>query len=496
MKIAKRVLAAVTIVLLYCSVLFAGGASENKAKEMTGAGTKNPELNYVYINAAFNPDKEPIKQVLEDVSGYKTNYSMLPAENAAMKLNMDLASGNSYDLVRCDSSWFTGLYNQKALLPLNELIETYAPNIATAINPALFAATTVDGKIYGIPNGTPNPYGVFWGIAFRKDILDKHDIAFPDDLDSFTTCLREIKEKTGLIPFTATQPVVDHVLSAFGLSTYTKAENGKIVLRPLQKGMKEYLTYMNDLYEKGYIDSDLAINKSENVQEKFVSGQAVSILMTYGNETNQAVMQPALRANQPEAVLEYILPLKDEKGNRTIPQLAGVTDMVVIPVTSKHPEDAMKFINAILGDDESQLLAIGNEGEHYTFENGEYNPILPKFFQDRGNSWWLVPLNNQYTFPTFWSEIRIKKNMDVYHSFKELSKSSPYGVIDPIAYMPLTETRGKYEQKLKTMERDYYMQVICGAAPIKGYDKFVSQWLAAGGQQLTDDINEWYATKK
>ena len=60
--------------------------------------------------------------------------------------------------------------------------------------------------------------------------------------------------------------------------------------------------------------------------------------------------------------------------------------------------------------------------------------------------------------------------------------------------MPLTEVRTEYEVKLKNMERDYYIQIICGAVPLSDYDAFVQRWLDAGGQELTDEINDWYSS--
>ena len=484
----------ICILLAAASFAFASGSSEENSSATSG--NEKTVLNYVYSNVAFNPADEPIKDTLEEVTGYEVVYHMLPADNPAMKLNMELASGTSYDIVRISTDWFANLVSQNALQPLNDLIDEYGPNIKEHINPEFFDATTVNGKIYGIPNGTANPYGVYWGIAFRQDILDEYGIALPADLDSFTECLREIKEKTGLIPLTTTEPVIDHILSAFSLSTYAKDVDGQIVLRPQQEGMYEYLAYMRNLYEEGLIDTDLPINKKENVQEKFVSGQAVACLITYGSETPMEVMMPALKANFPDCELSYILPLKDENGERQVPQLAGVTDMVVIPVSSTHAVDVIKYLDSTLIPENSKLLAIGEEGIHYSVsEDGTKMPILPEFFEDRGNSWWLVPLNDSYEFPTYWAELRIRKNEDVYNAFRELSRSAEYGQIDPAAYMPLTEVRAEYETKLKNMERDYYIQVICGAVPLSDYDSFVQRWLDAGGRELTEEINNWYSSR-
>ena len=102
------------------------------------------------------------------------------------KLNMDLASGTEYDIVRMEPSWFDKLAAQNALLPLNDLIEQYGPNIKKYCLPELFETTTRDGKIYGIPSPTPG-CGVYWGIAIRQDILDEMGLEIPTDVEQLYT---------------------------------------------------------------------------------------------------------------------------------------------------------------------------------------------------------------------------------------------------------------------------------------------------------------------
>ena len=144
---------------------------------------------------------------------------------------------------------------------------------------------------------------------------------------------------------------------------------------------------------EGLLDPDFPTNKAENVREKFTSGQAAALLMTYGSQTPPAIIMPALRENLPSAKLTFILPLKDENGNRQIPLDKGLENITAIPVTSEHPEDAVKWINATLDDANYDQLTIGEEGIHFKKDGDMYEPILPKFFEDKdvykrqGPSW-------------------------------------------------------------------------------------------------------------
>lgn len=455
----------------------------------------NPVLNYIGGNIAWDPNSELTNSLLQDLTGYQMEYFVLPADEPEKKLNMDLASGTEYDIVRMEPSWFDKLAAQNALLPLNDLIEQYGPNIKKYCLPELFETTTRDGKIYGIPSPTPG-CGVYWGIAIRQDILDEMGLEIPTDVEQLYTCLKEIKDKKEMIPLTTSEPVLSHIASAFGLSTYFREIDGKLVAQPEQEGMPEYLKFMNKLYMEGLLDPDFPTNKAENVREKFTSGQAAALLMTYGSQTPPAIIMPALRENLPSAKLTFILPLKDENGNRQIPLDKGLENITAIPVTSEHPEDAVKWINATLDDANYDQLTIGEEGIHFKKDGDMYEPILPKFFEDKGNSWWLIPVTNHYKFPTYWEELRIKKNMDVYDVYAQLSESLEYGQTDPTTLMSFNEVTANLKQKLKQMENDYYIRVISGAEDIENYDNFLQRWRDAGGTQITEECNKWYQEQK
>ena len=472
-----------------------GAGSNTGASQQNQEVTEKPVLNYIGGNIAWDPNSELTNTLLQEKTGYKMEYFVLPADEPEKKLNLDLASGTEYDIMRMDSAWFGKLAAQNALLPLNDLIDEYGPNIKKYCLPELFQVTTRDGKIYGIPSPTPG-CGVYWGIAMRQDILDELNLKAPTDEKELYDCLKVIKEKKNIIPLTTSEPVLIHIASAFGLSTYMKDVGGTLVAQPEQEGMQEYLAYMNKLYTEGLIDTDLPTNKAENVREKFTSGQAAAMLMTYGSETPPAIIMPALRENLPSAKLTFIMPLKDGNGNRQIPLDKGVENITAVPVTSEHPEDAIKWINATLDEANYDELAIGEEGVHYKKDGDSYEPILPKFFEDKGNSWWLIPVTNHYKFPTYWSELRIKKDMDVYDVYAQLSESLEYGETDPTTLMPFNEVVANLKQKLKQMENDYYIRVISGAEDLAGYDGFLQRWRDAGGSQMTEECNKWYQEQK
>lgn len=59
-----------------------------------------------------------------------------------------------------------------------------------------------------------------------------------------------------------------------------------------------------------------------------------------------------------------------------------------------------------------------------------------------------------------------------------------------------TETMAKSWEQLQTMEKQVYTNIIYGNESIEAFDKFVEDWKAQGGDQVTQEVNAWYQTVK
>ena len=60
---------------------------------------------------------------------------------------------------------------------------------------------------------------------------------------------------------------------------------------------------------------------------------------------------------------------------------------------------------------------------------------------------------------------------------------------------PLTETMSVYESTLRDDLRSAIAKVITGE-DISVWEKAVQDWYANGGQTITDEVNEYYASQK
>lgn len=59
-----------------------------------------------------------------------------------------------------------------------------------------------------------------------------------------------------------------------------------------------------------------------------------------------------------------------------------------------------------------------------------------------------------------------------------------------------TETMTRSWEQLQTMEMQVYTNIIYGKEDPDAFDQFVEDWYAQGGEQITQEVNEWYQSVK
>lgn len=476
------------------------GASSAQESSGTEQETEKPVLKVLGYNASFDPNEDLMAEEIEKTTGYKVEYYMLPVENADEKLNIELSSGSKYDILKLLSSQYFKIVGQGALLPLDDLLDEYGQNIKNAVMEETWKACQYDGATYSIPLRKEYPKDVTEFILVREDILESIGEEVPTTLDEFYEVLCAIKEKRpDLIPLTgpnstevmagASGVLSPTINSAFGIYTDWQEVDGKLTYMIENPRMEEALSFMNRLYTEGLIDPDWPINTGTTINEKFTSGKAV---MTMCNRNTSTLLLPVIRENFPDAKIAYILPLIGENGE----QGAKVEDNVVtyscIPRTSEHAEDAMKFMDLKQEPNNFLYLTLGEEGKHFTIEDGQYIPIMPIFSDERTSAYWYLDSSDEQNYPTMWMA-RVRKNEDMWDAFEKVSLAcADITKANPLGYMPPNAEVSKYQQSLDKMANDYYLKVIAGAESLENYDSFVAQWNESGGSILTEEINKWY----
>lgn len=494
--------------MLGCTAAVTGLSGCDKDKEAVSDGGK-PTLSYLMPYCKQDPNTYATAKMLENETGYHVEYTMLPQDNPGEKLNLMIASKEPYDIVVVKNdlrvNW-ADYANKGALLQLDDMVDKYGANMKKAMKPTSFDLMRIDGKLFGIPTPSHKPgpkFGYANMLTARKDMLDKIGAKSPATIDEFTDVLKKFKSSVKLengqdfAPLSINTDInIPGVVGAFGVPNAWNDVNGKLVHRAEDPRYLDYIKYLASLYKDGLLDADFPTNKLATLNEKFSSGRAGMITSYYWD---MGSLLDALEKNVPNGETEFIDALTGPNGDKGIGTTTAALDrLTFIPKSAKHPEDAMKYMDMKLSDDLFIKLAIGEEGKHYTVENGEYIPIKPAFFDECSMANEFLTGINEETYPKYW-QARVRKDQRVYDSFKYMyldEERYNAAIQNPLMFAPVFSSDAN-KKIIDQLENDYFVKVIAGEENLdSSYEAFLSKWKSEGGEDMTKEVNEWYASQK
>ncbi|MFR4997133.1 MAG: hypothetical protein ACLUDK_07940 [Clostridium paraputrificum] len=472
-----------------------------------GCGKKEPVLEKVEVLKhlgpydMFDPNEDLTAKALEELTGQKVEYSMLPAENAMEKLNLEIAGEAQYNTVKLYRNQFDILMGKNTLLDLKPLLEKYGENILASISDESWESVTVDGKIYGIPEKNPSDI-INASIFVRKDILDKYGLSIPTTTDEFYNTCKILKEKGIKVPASLDQKLSNSIMGAFGVSQEWNEKNGELVYRGVDENLKKYLDFMKKMNDEGLLGQDWATIKFGDSQERFITGDSVFIVSgwTKGKAIYDALKTKAGIA-KPEEAIAYIPSLEGPDGYIGVPRDKGINYVTAIPrYMEEQAAQAIQWIDKKFEAETFKKLVIGDEGYHYTVENGNYLPNLeqneagkPKFDEKNNSSWYLTgTIENEY--PKYW-EARVRKTPENYDAWSRINaEADKYGVFNPLGFAPNIESLSKNKAALDTAVGDFATQYISGK--VSDISVLEEQLKLANIDQITKDVNDYYSTIK
>lgn len=390
---------------------------------------KNKEITT--LSWYFPAEKQPDQQVVEDELNklieerIDVHLSLNPVKSTDYdkKLNVMLAGREEFDLC-FTSNWANDYYScveRGMLLPLNDLIDTYAPRLYETVPDFLFDVPKINGKIYAVPN-----YQVLykqWSFVIRKDLLDKYKFdvnSIPKEagfetiiaLEPFLQIIKE--NEPGMYP-------MRQAFSSSGIF-YETVEGSSMVIKKGDKSRtvvanidtpewKQSMEILERWYDKGYLREDLV-----NVY----SDTSVSAFLKYA--VDFMVSKPGI---EQELLSKYgkeyiVIPICSPY----IESSAGMSTATGISVTSKNPEKAIELIELINNDKEIyNMLCYGIEGKHYEKIDNNHIRITPEKRYCPFVSWVFGNQFNAYLF-----EGQPDDNWEITHKLNiESEKSSIYG---------------------------------------------------------------------
>lgn len=305
-------------------------------------------------------------------------FTAIPRWESEQKLNTLFASGSAPDLLfeyspRIRNTW----YQQKQLLPLDELIEKFSTEYKEMLKkyPALKKAGMMsDGKLYYM--GRLNEVIPNRAILIRKDWLDKLKLEVPKTTEELYQVAKAFAEQDpdgngkrdtyGIAISQNSAQTLNQVFQDVGLVL----RGGKIEYA--WDGSVEKAKFIKRLYDEGIIDRDfLNDSKGEKARQDFVNGKLGIYPMLIGWRSFTNNEYKSLKQNVPTA---EIIPIAypESPAGAFNPTFANPVQMTAaVNRGAKNPEAVIRYVDFLVKPSTGRTLQFGLEGVHHQLdENG------------------------------------------------------------------------------------------------------------------------------
>jgi putative aldouronate transport system substrate-binding protein len=364
-------------------------ANTNTTEAVTAAPSEPIKLTFFDKNTGAAFDNPVAKEIIKRTG--VTIEIQQPSGNPDEKLNLMLASGDLPDIILMSRG--SDLVNKYiaagAIIPLNDLIDKFGPQVQSQYGDILKKTRYTDGKNYYLSNWYGLDNDPVFGIQMRKDILkelapDKAEGGKPFTTDEFEQLLKDFKTKyptidgKASIPLTLNAENMGAVLGTFkgmwGMKSYFE-DGGNLKFDVKDPKYREMITYMNKLYREGLIDQEWGINKNQTWEQKISNGIVFSTASAYwdpGNANN--VLKKAGGIEKQLYTYKVVAPGTDPAKTTFGPRGPLGWDAIAITKNNKHPEETMKFINFLASEEGQYLLMWGVEGQTWDMKDGKHTP--------------------------------------------------------------------------------------------------------------------------
>jgi putative aldouronate transport system substrate-binding protein len=462
-----------------------------------------------YIEGSPNINEDKYVKHFEQLSGTDLTLELIPHETYDQSMSLLLAGGELPDILQTkgiNRPEIAPAVDAGVLMPLNELIDQYGPNLKKHVPAESWKSARVskDGKIYGIPGENPIRNGTV--VYIRKDWLEKLNLQVPKTIEEYIEVLRAFKTgdpngngKPDEIPFggRAKFSHTNHFFGAFDvIPSGWRMVDGSLTPNFIRPEMKEALKVYKQLYTEKLLDNEVFVNSGKMWDDKIV-GQGVVGMWAHAAVWGDAWEQ-RLKKNFPEAEIAHIAAPVGPSGKPGGIYGIGssISDFVwAIPQGAKNPEEIIKFFDWFYSEEvPNDFFLYGIEGDTYTKDGDKIQYKYP----DTNDAYGIESLHQEWLHFTgpkkhLTDENFIKGKQGGELIFEGIAVSMKEGIVDDGLDMPAMETsKARPELDYSGLWLEFAAKVVTGKESVDKFDEFVADWKARGGDQLIKEATEWY----
>ncbi|GAB6929471.1 extracellular solute-binding protein [Paenibacillus sp. JCM 10914] len=494
-----RLLQRGVLLLLISMLLLAGCTGLDSADEELEPSPKHSSIHIVISNlgmtfpAGNDENDNPYLNYIEDSIGLEIKVNTPPPEVYNEKLDVIMSSGNLPDMLHTyEPFWFDNYVKQKAFMPLDELIDEYGPHLKEKIPAEVWDRVTYGGSIYAVPS--LNEVTGAELMYVRKDWLDRLGLEPPKTLAEYYEVIRAFTQDdpdgNGLndtigLTFTVGLGRTSPFFGAFGTQRNTWFErDGQLIHGSIMPETKEALAFFARLYQENLLDREFPLNLQNNLFEKVENGKVGLFSAAWYDTRGPIAANMSKDPNAEWIPLEYPTGPDGQKGVEGKDIIRGYN---VIPASSEKAAAVIQMLDFIASD--YKTLKLGFENDIWRWKDGK---IVTDFaLHDkhlyRGIYQSLVDVPDQLLFK---ERLDSLGDFNLYNNLQQINQN----IIPNAFYGIPTPAMTKYTKKLSNME-DVFTKIIMGLEPLDAFDDFVKRWKEEGGDEMTKEVNAWYAKR-
>lgn len=439
-------------------------------------------------------------------------------------------------------------------------VKTYMPEyyeMCLGLDPDFFTYGSMDGELYGFPRMSASAAAGI-GSAIRADWLQKLGLAVPTTVAELTETFRAFTEDdpdgngaNDTYGLTAGCNTADNprawFSSIFGIYNvnpfyWTEDSEGNLVYGFASEGAKKALTLLADWYAKGYIDPEFVTTDMRtsgvDVAYKFASGLVGYMdVVSYDDYEwdNDGHVSAKWVANSEEwqkffsstddtkvlfqydvttdfsdtlgAVGPYYInmkPVVNEDGEQGGYMNEGTVSTFFCfgaNCSDEKMHKIMEILNLQATDEEAYLMHFGREGKQWIYDtdgvtriyNPDYTTLEDYHPQGQicGIGWCLFPM--LFSNPDLLTVVSGDRYAQRYDRTLPVFIDMPQFKNKLTAALP---SEAEYSELLSTYVQTNLVKAIRGEISMDQWDDVIAEWYSQGGDVLTQEANEWYATVK
>ena len=409
--------------------------------------------------------------------------------------------------------------HEGAFIPLNDLIDSYAPNIKKYLeeNPDVRKAMTdADGNIYMLNYVPDGVAGRVWVI--RTDWLDALNLEVPktvEDLENFLYAFKNDDpngngEQDEIPLFNDKYTEIIRTATLWGARVYGEDNSservvmdndGKFYHAWTADAFKEAMINMAKWYKDGIIDPEVFTRKSNTARPTFWTTENVGgCTHEWLASTTAYNYNSDLLAATPDFKVEAFLPpsYNGADGFEEHNRAQIKPDGWAISANCKNPEAAIRFMDWFYSEEGNRATNYGIEDESYTMVDGKpvfTDEVLSQtgvnsYIQKTYGAQYPLGYAKDYNYESQWT---VKEGQEAYDLY---SNSDAYSVpMTPIMNFTDDERAiyDKYITPLNTYLDEEVQGFITGTIDVEAeWDSYVQKCNDLGAQELVDLYQKIY----